>query len=217
MKFFQTEISSPPGDDVGALVAQTLHENPAIAAKFARKSVEALNRVIKSAMKSTGYTLFTELKAALKSNSLGLEGIARTGDGIAISDTLKLNRPFASKSRVTRRRADRAPGGKLSKLMQYHVDYGPTNKNLEVGLIPSRRGGKEWADKFAQWQQGGSVDVSRFQNYSPRSMKRYFRELGIPSDGSIPQRPARPVIERFRKSINPTELFRQKLTQRLNR
>jgi hypothetical protein len=222
-------ITRASGDDVGALIAQVFNSDPAIARKWAGKSVDALRRVVRRSLGRTGSDIFRGLKMAMTTNSLGLDEKAQyTPTAVFISRVMQRVRPqeIGRMGRPPKLRTPGKLGGKLSALMQYRltpdVKRGQAvpagDDSFEVGLIPERRGGKKWADRFRSWQQGGNIDLSQYNNGSIQSMRGYYAALGMPlRSGTMPRSPRRDLIGKYKSRIEPVEMFKKALTERLLR
>lgn len=216
---FNTQVITSKGDDIASLVAQIFSDNPSLALKASKLAAKKLDSIVKRSMGKTGSFLFRQLKTDLRKNTFGLKELTRYTNpnsrfkGALMTDVLKANRPWSlSTARVTKSR--RKTGAKWANLMQYQLDFSESKKQLEVGLIPERRGGKEWARRFADWQIGGRIRVENFLNYSPSSMFTFFQALGMPIS-KFPTRPARPIISRVEAEYNPVKLFEQFFIERL--
>lgn len=231
---FQYEFIPSNGTDIGSLIAQILCENPAAAAKASKKSVDVMVRIVRRSLGATGSTLFRELKFGFKnsgtSNPLNIAplqvytrsdkggGYIRTGASMA--EMLKKYRPYSLVKGIQPQTiTTKGAGRKFSGLMQYFMDDMDTNNTntLEIGLIPSRRGGDKWGKRFSDWQEAGPIKTEYLSRYSRKTMVGYFDRLGMPlKAGTILRRPARPVIERMQNdSPTPAQLFEKLFLERL--
>jgi len=216
---FNTQVITSKGDDIASLVTQILSDKPSLALKASKLAVKKMDSIIRRSMGKTGSFLFRRLKTDLRKNTFGLKDFTRYTNpeskftGSIISDVLKFNRP-RERNTPRARKSNRKVGAKWANLMQYQLDFSD-KKQLEVGLIPERRGYKKWADRFADWQTGGLVDISQYRyDASPSSMFKYFQALTMPLT-KFPTRPARPIISKVEAEYNPVKLFEQFFIERL--
>lgn len=231
---FNFKFMPSDGSDIGALVAQIICENPQRASRAAQKSADAMIKIVRRSLGKTGSVLFRIMKKGFRegntSNPWGLEprqrytnfGFPWLATGSPISTHIRDNPPYSLKKGVYPEPTKRNPpvGEKFSGLMQYFMN----DKNerdistLEIGLIPSRRGGQKWADAFSDWQEAGPIKVDQYYKYSRRNMIGYFDRIGMPlAAGTILKRPARPVIEKVQEMNDPVELFKKHFIDRLSR
>ena len=217
---FNTTFEASSGNDIGSLISQILCENPDMASKARKRTAEAFQSIVRRSLGKTGSTIFRELKKGLKFGGFGLvPKTVYTKTGAVISEMFSRYRPDYS-GKIPRAVTKQKPvGSKLFGLMQYYMnDKDTKDLNLEVGLIPSRRGGQKWAKNFSDWQEGGEINVRSLGRYDRRTMYGYWRKLGMPlAAGTILKRPARPVISRVQQDMNPAKLFEQFFLERLNR
>lgn len=217
------------GSDLGAVIAQIICKDPLRAARAGQKSADAMTKIIRRSLGKTGSVLFRILKSGFKERSFGLEP-RRTYSltGAVMSKQIDKYQPDRRKQyvnawpnlrnlRLSVIKSNPPVGEKFSGLMQYFMN----DKNerdistLEIGLIPSRRGGQLWADRFADWQDAGEIKLPYGNR---RTMMQYFRSIEMPlSAGTILKRPARPVIQKVQDTYNPFELFEKHFVERLSR
>jgi hypothetical protein len=140
-----------------------------------------------------------------------------------MSDVIKAARPDKSaksnRNRLINMLANiskKTPAGaKFAGRMRF--DIGETansgDRELDVGLRKQDRSKGSWRRIFADWQEAGPVTVSGLQS---GSMRRYFGAIGMPlRAGTMPRRPARPVIEKVERANRPAELFEKLFLERL--
>jgi hypothetical protein len=214
---FDVRILSGKGDDIGAIIAQAVADNPVTAGTM---GLQAFNKVLRRAAGATGSALFREVRGAFtKANPYGLKPLATHPSGALIAPLVE--NYFAQKrGKKMRPRRGYAAGSGFRSLMQYRMTpelpkgapVPNTPPNIEVGLIPERRGGNEWAEKFRDWQQG------RVLPYRSSSMYAMMAQLGLPISGTTDlTSPNRDVIGKVENKERPLEMFRQKLYERLTR
>jgi hypothetical protein len=210
---FETTIIAGKGNDVGSIIAQAIADNPRTAGTMGLKAFE---KVLRRAAGKTGSILFKEVRGAFtKANPYGIKPLAQHPSGVEMAP--KIERHFARKEGRRMKPASYPAGSGFRALMQYRmapdapkgapVPAGPPN--IEVGLIPERRGGEEWATKFRNWQKGGELNF-------PGPMRRMLAFLGIPDDAATPlMAPKREIMEQVERKENPLEIFQKQLYARL--
>jgi hypothetical protein len=212
---FETTIIAEKGDSVGSIIAQAIADNPATAGKMGLKAFE---KVLRRAAGKTGSMLFKKVRGAFTAvNPYSLAPLQIHPSGVRIAP--KITSYFAKK-RGKGGKNYTAPGVGFRSLMQYRMTpdvpkgapapAGPPN--VEVGLIPERRGGKEWAEKFKSWQEGGTITYPGRE----RAMYAMLAYLGIPDNKATPlTAPKREVIEKIEQREDPLAMFRKNLYERL--
>lgn len=213
---FEVKMLAGQGDDVGAIIAQAVIDNPLTAGKM---GLQAFEKVLRRAAGKTGSILFKEVRGAFtQANPYSLKPLALHPSGQPIAPIVEnyfINKRGGGKMKPKR---GYAAGAGFRQLMQYRMTpdvpkgapIPPGPPNIEVGLIPERRGGQEWADKFRDWQAG------RVLPYRAPSMYMMMAALGVPVRGGTDlTSPVRQVIPRVEEKERPLELFRKQLYERL--
>jgi len=226
---FDYDFIADSGTDVGALVTQILSKNPGLAYKASQKTKDTIVKIVRRSLGKTGSTIFRELKKGLKTGDLVIGASFRRysqTQQIMMSEALRqgLNSDSTLTKEIKSRYERFSPGEKFAGLMQYYMKDDKdrsveTDVNtLEIGLIPSRRGGDDWARNFSDWQEKGDIKVQEFRNYNRRSMLGFFAKLGMPlKETTILQRPARPVISTIREQYDPSALFEKFFIERISK
>lgn len=229
MGFFFNILPST-GDTVADAIAQVFNDNPTIANRWRKESKQRMRSVVRRSLGRTGSDLFKGMKSSFRNNDLNLKKKAvYSKTGVVISKVLKKVRPWQVRAgmRAPKLKAQGKLGGKYSSLIQYKMTPDTPrgapapegDPEITVGVIPERRGGKAWADRFKKWQEGGKISLSNFKGGSSlQKMRGYFASLGMPlKPGTIPTAPKRPFIQKYEQTIEPIEMFQKALIERLNR
>ena len=209
------------GSDLGALIAQIICKDPLRAARAGQKSADAMTKIIRRSLGKTGSVLFRTLKAGFRGGWLNIpQRQIYTKTGAVISSQIKRYPPVRGidNRNIIPATSNPPVGQKFSGLMQYYMN----DKNerdistLEVGLIPSRRGGGgKWDVRFSDWQEAGVIKIPYGNN---RKMRTYLEAIDLAlKAGKVLRRPARPVIEQVQKLYNPFDLFEKHFVERLSR
>jgi len=232
---FSTSVVHSGDAEIGKILAEAIANSldPRNAnMKMKNLSVMAFHAIVRRTMGKTGSMLFRQVRSAFtKSNPYGIEKLTPyTKLGTTVSAWIRKHPPksdgktgYRSLRGFIPKGNDYAAGGGFRALMQYQVTpESPKGasvvipaENLEVGLIPSRRGGDRWATRFRNWQQAGKV-LPASGNDSGGSEWGYFGAIGIPlKRATKPKRPARPVINKIEEKERPVNLFQKNFLERL--
>ncbi len=233
---FSASVINSGDSDIGKLLSEAISNSidpKAAKVKMKNLATNAFHAIVRRAMGKTGSMLFRQVRMAFTvKNPYGIEELTPyTKLGTTVSAWIRKHpaklgekagyrslRGFIPKSK------NYAPGGGFRALMQFAVTPDSQKgasvaipaENLEVGLIPERRGGSKWAERFREWQQAGKVLPGRGNSVGTGSEWGYFGAIGIPlKRGTRPKRPARPVIEKIQEKERPIELFQKNFLERL--
>ena len=203
------------GDPLARLLAEALSTNPQAAKKLSDRITAIRNR----SLGATGKFYRLELRKAIKGqySGINMEKIVYSRTGGIMDSTMDKYRPGSKRTFPTQKKpvekGNPIAGKKLAGLMQSLTD--DSAGNVTAGLIPKRRGGVRWAERFHLFQIKGSVQIPTRDR---KIAGKYMAALGIPiRRGTALTRPRRPIIETVENKNPIGAVFTRLFIERFNR
>ena len=223
-------LLSPRG---GSEIEQIIAEELAAGRNVIVKGTEAIQKVVRRALARTGSDTNRLLRSAFtKKNPFALEPLYRhpitdvvvSRQAKRFPSTTRMYRPGSSND-VT---GDFAVGGAFYKAMNYHLVFeGSGKQEVYIGAQspqgsdifenPAYKPKKkplilssQWQERFKNWQEAGNL-------WTGMSTKAYLAAINAPIGGMQVRRPERPVLSLVEKRIDPADVFRKALRERLSR
>lgn len=218
--------SASSGSDLGSVIAGIIANDAIAASRKGQLTAEAFQKVVRRGLGSTGSFYRQRLAAQFKDNWMNVEEVKRHPlTGVQMGNVIKKLPPKAgghSDSRMLSAysQPERKPGSRFRGIIEYVLREGSgLDLDVEAGAVRSDKGGKRRGEKWnayeilKDWQEAGTVNPRRSGG---GNMHRYLAAIGLPmSQGFVPRRPKRAVLETLIKSNDPVQEFTKRFTERL--